>query len=189
MRAARSWGATAGERAAAYPCDALVAGRRWRVHRAIDVGAPAEWTWRWVCQLRAAPYSYDLIDNLGRRSPRALTPGLGSPAPGDSVMHVFAVAAVSPGSELTITLRRPRRGLARRLIVAAALTYRVIAVAPGRSRIVVRYVSADPPGAMGAVLRAVMPVGDLLMMRRQLLTLRDLAQRDAARAGGAAPPP
>lgn len=187
MSAVRTWGSTPGERAGRYPCDDLVDGPRWAVFRAVDVAAPAAWAWRWLCQLRAAPYSYDLLDNLGRRSPRALTPGLGAVAPGDRAMTIFRVAALAPGREITFVLAPPRA--LRRVLVPAAITYRVAERHPAGCRLVVKYVSADPAGALGRLLRAVVPAGDLLMMRRQLLNLRDLAERDAARAGpGAAPP-
>ena len=69
------WGATAREAERHYPADDAVPGPSVAMTRAIDVAAPVETTWRWLCQLSEAPYSYDWIDNLGRRSPRTLTPG------------------------------------------------------------------------------------------------------------------
>jgi hypothetical protein len=65
------WGSTADERGASYPCEEFVPDADIAVFRAIDISAPVAVVFRWLCQLRVAPYSYDLLDNLGRRSPRS----------------------------------------------------------------------------------------------------------------------
>src|SRR6187401_242092 len=88
--------------------------------RAIDVAAPAPLVWRWLCQLRAAPYSYDLIDNWGRRSPRELTPGLDQLAVGQSLI-VATVASFIPDVHLTGRVTPA----AERLFGLMALTYQV----------------------------------------------------------------
>ena len=66
------WGVTDDEVALAYGCDRFVAGPGLRAWRGVTVHASAAELWRWVCQIRAAPYSYDWVDNLGRRSPDVL---------------------------------------------------------------------------------------------------------------------
>ena len=68
-RIAFEWGTSAREHAQVFGCDAEVAQPDHVLWRGVTVDAPAQIVFRWLCQLRAAPYSYDWIDNRGRRSP------------------------------------------------------------------------------------------------------------------------
>ena len=162
------WGATAGEVAAAYPCDRHLPPPFRSCWRAVDVAAPPEVTFRWLCQLRVAPYSYDWIDNRGRRSPRALTPGADRLAVGQRVMTIFRLVEFEPGGHLTLRID----GRGARLFGDLACTYAVHRTAAG-TRLVVKLNLGRRPPLAGTLLAW----GDLVMMRRQLLTLRDLAER------------
>jgi hypothetical protein len=167
------WGSTAEERAQPYPCDGWVADPDAVMFRAVDVEAPQAVTFRWLCQLRAAPYSYDKLDNFGRRSPQELTPGLEDLELGQRVATIFRLAEFEPGESLTIF----HRG---RFFGAVACTYRAERVDDGRSRIVVKLAwKAARRGLFGRPERFLLPPGDLVMMRRQLLNLKQLAERDA----------
>ena len=55
------------------PTTSYVQSPRERFTRAVEVDSSPETVFRWFCQLKVAPYSYDWIDNAGRRSPRFLT--------------------------------------------------------------------------------------------------------------------
>jgi hypothetical protein len=166
-----SWGDTAAERAVPLPCDALVRGDALVLHRAIDVAAPPALTFRWLCQLRVAPYSYDLLDNGGRPSPPTLTPGLDRLAVGQRMCRIFTLASVEPGVQLT----SPR---ARQAFGDVAITYLVTPTGPDTSRILTRVRSAG----LDPLRRRVLAWGDLIMMRKQLRTFASLAERDATAA-------
>ncbi len=164
------WGSTAEERAERYPCDDLIAGERFAVFRGIDVEAPQAVVFRWLCQLRVAPYSYDKLDNFGRRSPQELTPGLERLEVGQRVATIFRLADFEPGESLTIF----HRG---RVFGEVACTYRAKRVDAERSRIVVKLCwTPARRGLLGRIERALQPPGDLVMMRRQLLNLKELAE-------------
>ena len=70
-----TWGTTPEERARPYPCDRWLEGANDAYWRGVTVRAEPAVVFRWLCQLKVAPYSYDWIDNWGRQSPRTLTPG------------------------------------------------------------------------------------------------------------------
>jgi len=179
----RHWGSTAAERAERYPCDELLADPDVVLYRAVDVGAPGEVVFRWLCQLRVAPYSYDWIDNWGRQSPRELGEGLGRLAPGQRVMRIFRLESFERDRHLTLRLDDPW-GL--RLFGELAGTYRVTSRGSG-SRVVVKLLLRRPRGAF-RLLAPLLPFGDWIMMRKQLLQLKALAERTVHEGRAAASP-
>lgn len=172
----RTWGTTPEERQQAYPCDQLLQDHDTAYFRGVTVAAPSDVAFRWLCQLRVAPYSYDWIDNAGRRSPRHLTPGLEKLAVGQPVMRIFDLAAFEPGRHLTLRLRHP--GVFPPLFVS----YVVTPQASRSCRIVVKLVLRFRPGVRDRIVQALAPTLDWIMMRRQLLNLGRLAERSAREA-------
>ena len=105
LEAFAAWGVDAIERHAPSPADLAAPDADEHWVRAIDVAAPPALLWRWICQLRRAPYSYDWIDNLGKRSPQQLTPGLDQPAVGQTVLRIFRIASFARDQHLTVDAR------------------------------------------------------------------------------------
>jgi hypothetical protein len=171
------WGSTAEERAAPYPCDAWLGPGARAVFRAIDIAAPAPLVFRWLCQIQVAPYSYDWIDNLGRRSPRQLTPGLDCLEVGQRFL-IFRLVHFEPDRSVTLESTTWAFG-------HVVLTYAVRPVDERRSRLVVKLGQSRREGVLARVADALLPAGDLVMMRKQLLTLQRLAERDARTESGA----
>jgi hypothetical protein len=165
--AVASWGTTPAERAQRFPCDTLVAGADRELFRGITIAAPPPAVFRWLCQLRAAPYSYDWIDNRGRRSPRALTPGLEHLAAGQTFMTIFTLVDFEPDRHVTVHTTHWLFG-------EIGCTYLVERQGTG-SRLVVKLRLRYPRPPLRPVARAVLPAADLVMMRKQLRTLARLA--------------
>jgi hypothetical protein len=178
VSAAIEWGSTVDERAALYPCEEFVPDAKLAVYRAIDISAPVTVVFRWLCQLRVAPYSYDLLDNLGRRSPRELTPGADDLETGQRIMTIFHLASFEPDRHITIVCD----GIGRKLLGQVSSTY-VVASSGEGSRLVLKLV-CNPAGGrlLAAPYRWFMPWFDLFMMRKQFLNLKRLAERTAAAA-------
>lgn len=170
---AENWGATPAERAEHMPCDEILPGARFRGHRAITIDALPAVVFRWLCQLRHAPYSYDLLDNLGRRSPRTLTPGLDQLHAGQRFMSIFRLASFERDVQVTLESK------------AFAVTYALRPQGEGTRLLVC--VLFDPSSKLGSALARPLAIGDLVMMRKQLLTLRGLAEDVTPRGADGSP--
>ena len=171
-----TWGSSVGERARSYPCDQLLEGADKTLFRAVTVGAPSSLVFEWLCQLRKAPYSYDWIDNGGRRSPRQLDPTLTALQTGQRFCGNFLLTAFEPGRSVTLFSDTPLFG-------AVGMTYEADPLDEWSCRLVAKVVLATGLGVGGRFLSLALPAGDLFMMRKQLLTLKTLAERDAVGTG------
>ena len=158
------WGVTDGETRRSYPCDDFVVSPALRAWRGVSVKAPAAAVWPWVAQIRIAPYAYDWIDNLGRRSPGHLV-GLPEPRIGEAFTtaggrQTGRIVSVDPGRQLTGT------------IMGAFMSYVLVPDGHDSTRLLLKVVmQTNRWAALGLCL------GDLVMARRQLLTFKRLAEQ------------
>ncbi|AVH23894.1 hypothetical protein [Nocardia cyriacigeorgica] len=162
MNAGLVWGATEAERDAPLPCDelepdAVIA------DRAISIAAPPALVFAWLCQLRAATYSYR-IGNRWKSSPRVRDPQLTELAVGQRFMGQFDLESFALGRHVTL-----RAG-------DICVTYAVRPEGAG-TRLVVRVRFGGSP-----LVGRVLALGDVIMMRKQLRTLKELAEAEAASA-------
>ena len=147
--------------------------------RSIVVAAPAETVFGWVCQLRRAPYSYDWLDNFGRRSPREADPSLTGLEVGQSFMTIFELVGFAAPSSVRL---RMQEGWPTAAFGAIDLTYSIEVADAERTRL--SAVMWMPPigRVLGRTRRYLLAWGDLVMMRKQLRTLATLAERDTTNA-------
>jgi hypothetical protein len=170
----RTWGTTLEERKGSFPCDEILPSYSEAYFRGVTVRADPSVVFRWLCQLRLAPYSYDWIDNRGRKSPRQLTPGLERLAVGQPFMRIFDLVAFESGRHLTLRLREPG------VFPPLAVSYLVLAGPEQSCRLLVKLVVGLRPGLRDRLVAALAPWLDWIMMRRQLLNLRELSESTAS---------
>jgi hypothetical protein len=103
----RSWGATAEEVAGPYPGAGLVPDGKRSPTMAVTIGATPQQVWPWLVQMgwdRGGWYSWDRLDNAGRRSATEVHPEWQDLAVGDQlkfwalgrVLDAYRVAVMEP---------------------------------------------------------------------------------------------
>ena len=163
------WGSRPDEIASGVIGDDLVPNATLIATRSISLDAPPSDVYPWLAQMgfgKAGWYSYDWLDNLGRRSATTIRDEWqakeGDDIPGGPI--TFNAPIARPGEAFVLALLRPRIGftLAYELRTEAA-----------RTRLVTRLrVRLRVPG--GRLVENVgLGPGDGVMVRRQLLGLHD----------------
>jgi hypothetical protein len=175
----QTWGTVAAERELSFPCDGVIPNPAETLFRGITINAPAGIVFRWLCQMRVAPYSYDWLDNGGRSSPPNLSPGLDQLAEGQTMMQIFKLVSFARDEHMTIQMKP--RSPSSKLFGDIVVSYTIRPQSKRSCRLVVKIVGNYPTGLWGRLMSVVLPWGDLVMMRRQLLNFKALAEDSATR--------
>ncbi len=143
-------------------------------YRAVDIDAPRPVVWRWLCQLAIAPYSYDWIDNWGRQSPRELTPGLENLEIGQRMVIIMELLEFEENEHLTFKIC-----VGKKFWGHVGSTYRLVELPGDRCRLVNKVVVHRRDGFYRDIARSFFPWAELVMTRRQLLNMKELAEKTA----------
>jgi hypothetical protein len=174
------WGATPADRSTAMAGDELIIRPHFTATRAITIDAPPDAVWPWIVQMgygRACWYSYDRLDNRGRRSadhiePRWQDVRLGDPVPMSAgvddrtAFHVFPFAPC----HLMVWAKSD-----------ATWSWRLEPTVTGETRLITR-IRARYVGIAALVGVPLMEIGDFPMMRRCLLGIKARAERPSNRS-------
>lgn len=171
------WGSTPDEIGSAVAGDELIDGAQVSCTRSITIDGPPPAVWPWLVQMgfgRAGWYSYDWIDNLGRRSADRIHPEwqdlvVGGSIPGGPID--FAVPIADPDRAIVLHFRRTWTLAGRSTGIDFTLAFDLRPLDDDRTRLVTRMRSRiDGPGG-AFVSRWVLGPGDGVMVRCQLLNI------------------
>ena len=166
-------GATDADRTCALPGDDLIKGPAHVGTRVIDISADRDLVFDFLAQMgfkRAGWYSYDLLDNLGRKSATTihrdwLVESAGEIVPGGPIEFVAAVVERPVAYVLQL---RQRRTLGH--AVNFTLAYQLNETVTGTRLVSRARLHVDGPA--GTMLSRALLFGDGVMVRRQLRGLR-----------------
>jgi hypothetical protein len=111
-----------------------------------------------------------------------LTPGLDRLEIGRDLMTIFTLVEFRRDEHLTMQIKRGTGAF--HIFGDIAGTYLIVPRTAGSCRLVVKLLARYPRGPLGRMMSVFLPWGDLVMMRRQLLNLKSLAEQSPQQSVG-----
>ncbi|MEQ4517789.1 hypothetical protein ABLI39_00245 [Pseudarthrobacter sp. B907] len=189
-------GATGGEVLGPYPGAVIVPGGKRSATMAVTINVPPSRVWPWLLQMgtdRGGWYSWDRLDNFGRRSAETIHPEWQDIAVGDHLSATpdgsqwWQVAALEPerflGLRMSLDLRgRPfdPAGARPRHFTDSLWGFELKETADGRTRLVVSgYWSFRPKWLQPLLSIVVLEPSHWVMQTRQFANLKRLAESES----------
>jgi hypothetical protein len=169
------WGATAEEVARPMLGDEIVGRPSFNATRAVTVRARPEHIYPWIVQMgvgRAGWYSYDILDNLGRRSAETIVPEWQGVQPGDLI-------PMSPDGKQGVWVKEfepDQRMLWWDQRGETTWLWEIVAVDESTSRLITRVRMRYRWNSPAAVFNLLIELADWPMMRKCMLGIKRRAE-------------
>jgi len=147
--------------------------------RYIEIGAGKSHVFAWLSQLRLAPYSYDYIDNRGRRSPYFIVRNLPPIKNGTHCLLAFHVHAFEEDSFLVCRFCEPINKPLNLFLKALYIEYRLVEDG-GSTHLWCKVLGQVNRGIVSRTAFLMILGINRIMLGRQLQVIKKLSERLAA---------
>jgi hypothetical protein len=147
--------------------------------RHIEINAGTHHVFTWLAQLRVAPYSYDYLDNHGRRSPYFVVKNLPPLKINTHCLLAFQVFAFEENSFLVCRFCEPINSPLEQFIKGLYIEYR-IEEGVNHSQLWCKVLGFVNRGTVSRTAFAMICAINRIMMLRQLKVIKKLSERLAA---------
>lgn len=175
MSIAHSWGIQINERDIVFPCDDMdyKFDPKCTLYRAITIEAPAEEIYLWLCQLRFSACSYDLIGSWKKKALKTTLHNQPELKINHTVMGIFELISFEKDAQITLSIK-PNSGYPLESLI---VSYMIIKQEANSCRLICKANMQYKPSLLGYIAKKILPWGDLIMMRRQMLNIKRFAER------------
>jgi len=163
-----SWGITDYERRLKFPCDSYVETFDATYYRAVTIEASQDIIYRILGQLRVT------LNDFKAYKPSEPIPESERLIAGQTVLGFFEILSYEQNRHLTVCTRKGSHQ--SKVFGDVCVSYVIVPQTEALCRLLVKYLITYPR-AIGWILRFVLPWGDLIMMRRQLLRIKKISER------------
>ena len=147
--------------------------------RSIEISAGRSHVFSWLSQLRIAPYSYDYIDNRGRRSPYFIVRNLPSIKNGTHCLLAFHIHAFKENSFLVCRFCEPINPPLHMFLKGLYIEYR-LEEHSGNTRLWCKVLGFVNRGIVSRTAFLMILGINRIMLRRQLKNIKKLSEKLAA---------
>jgi len=162
-----TWGTTDYERRLKFPCDSYVETFDAAYYRGITIEASPEIVFRILGQLRIT------LNDFKTYQPSGPIPEAEVLTVGREIMEFFEILSYENNRHVTVGIQKGSRQ--SKVFGDVCVSYAIMPQEKDRCRLIVKYLISYPK-SLGWLLRFILPWGDLVMMRRQLLKIKRVSE-------------